>query len=325
MSMLTKFLLNVPSAIIERVNHLDLNISSDDAKVEINSLLQNTVLFGGKRLRPLLTYLFGDLFAVNLESVAPYARAIELVHAASLAHDDVVDNATTRRGRSSINIVSSNKMAVLAGDYLLADVIVDLTKAKNLKLVEEMSLVIQDLALGEWIQHDSAKKRNYTREIIREISLKKTASVMSWCAVSPAILSGQSDNVVSYCREFGRHLGIAFQLVDDALDFSGTSNKDKFIDLTNGIVNAVTFEWLELNPDINYEFKKGGDIAALWNEKNLDLAIAKVKAEAHEHLRAASDILDVIAKEIDRTHANQFQKARKPIEYILQHLEKREF
>src|SRR5690606_31879505 len=123
------------------------------------------VLLGGKRLRPLLTYLCGNFFGVKADALDVYAKAIEMVHAASLSHDDVVDGANTRRGKPSINAESSNKQAVLAGDYLLADVIVELTKQGDLTLVQEMSYVIQALAEGEWIQLDAAASRQYTREL----------------------------------------------------------------------------------------------------------------------------------------------------------------
>ena len=110
---------SVPKEIIGQIKNIDLRITSENCNEEINKLLQKTVLFGGKRLRPLLTHLFGNLFGLPVLSVAPYAKAIEMVHAASLSHDDVIDNASQRRGVKSINIEGSNKMAILAGDYLV--------------------------------------------------------------------------------------------------------------------------------------------------------------------------------------------------------------
>jgi octaprenyl-diphosphate synthase len=183
------FFESLPPVILNRATSLDLNITSSNAHDAIDEILSKTVLSGGKRLRPLLTYLSGNLFKADFDLLDPFARATELVHAASLAHDDVIDNATLRRGRPSINILSSNKKSVLAGDYLLSKVIVDLTYANNLELLKRMSLVIKDLSEGEWLQLDLINSRLYTKEKIIEIAMKKTSSVMSYCTSSPAILA----------------------------------------------------------------------------------------------------------------------------------------
>ncbi|MFT6545685.1 MAG: octaprenyl-diphosphate synthase, partial [Bacteriovoracaceae bacterium] len=224
--MLETFLQEIPAQALGKAQDINLDIPYEKCNEEINHLLGKTVLLGGKRLRPLLTYLMGRFFGVDDEKLDACAQSIEMVHAASLAHDDVVDNASTRRGRDSINAASSNKHAVLAGDYLLASVIMNLCKQDMPILVSEMSRVIMDLAEGEWIQLEAIDKKNYSVELIRNIALKKTASVMSWCAVSPAILSHQSEEVISLARDFGVHLGLGFQLMDDTLDFGGASQKD---------------------------------------------------------------------------------------------------
>ncbi len=123
--------MGIPQAILKSVAELNLKLSYEDQEGDIASLLERSVLLGGKRFRPLLTFLMSDYFLVPHENLAPYARGIELVHAASLSHDDVIDNATERRGNPSINLQGSNKMAVLAGDFLLADVIVELCRCGN--------------------------------------------------------------------------------------------------------------------------------------------------------------------------------------------------
>ena len=163
--MITDFLDSIPSHVLDRSKNLDLQVRSVNAHLAIDEVLSRTVLRGGKRLRPLLTFLMGNLFKIDLESLTPFARATELVHAASLSHDDVIDNATMRRGCPSINILASNKKAVLAGDYLLSSVIVDLCSTGELVLVNEMSLVIKDLSEGEWLQLDLVSNREYTKEL----------------------------------------------------------------------------------------------------------------------------------------------------------------
>ncbi len=290
--MINDFLEALPKEALEGSKNMDLQIRSVNAHGAIDAVLSQTVLRGGKRLRPLLTFLMAHLFRVDFKTVTPYARATELVHAASLSHDDVIDNATMRRGSPSINILASNKKAVLAGDYLLSSVIVDLTNAGNLELVREMSLVIKDLSEGEWLQLDLIDERNYTREVIREVAEKKTSSVMSYCSVAPAVLSGASKETVELCREFGRRLGLAFQLIDDTLDYSGESLKDQELDLKNGIVNAVVYELLENNPELFARFKAGENLKDVVEGVTFSPYVEKISHEAHAHLAEAKNILD---------------------------------
>lgn len=326
--MIPKFLTSIPAELLGRVQGLEMKTSSENCNRSINQLLQRTVLLGGKRLRPLLTYLCGNFFGVAPERLDVYAKAIEMVHAASLSHDDVVDGASTRRGKPSINAESSNKHAVLAGDYLLADVIVELTKQGNLELVKEMSLVIQALAEGEWLQLDAAQSRQYSRELIAEVANKKTASVMSWCAVAPAIVAQMPLAVINYARDFGYHLGLAFQQMDDTLDFSGNSKKDHLLDLENGVINAVLYEWLELNPELKTRFLAGESAVTLWHEKNLDKAVSIVEQRAHDHLDKCLNLIDIMAKEIpqhSQLNGAQIEKAKEPLIEIVHYLGRRTF
>ncbi len=326
--MIPKFFTTIPPELLGRVRDLDMVTSSESCNRSINQLLQRTVLLGGKRLRPLLTYLCGNFFGVTAERLDTYAKAIEMVHAASLSHDDVVDGAKTRRGKPSINAESTNKHAVLAGDYLLADVIVELTKMGNLDLVKEMSLVIQALAEGEWIQLDSAESRNYSRELIEIIAVKKTASVMSWCAVAPATVASMPEAIIGYARDFGYHLGLAFQQMDDTLDFSGNSKKDHLLDLENGVINSVLFEWMEFNPDLKERFLKGESASSLWTEKNLDQAVNLVESRARDHLDKCLGLIDIMSKEIplhSQLSLVQINKAKEPLIEIVHYLGRRTY
>lgn len=293
------FFESLPPEILNRATSLDLNISSSKAHEAIDEILSKTVLSGGKRLRPLLTFLSGNLFKTNFDLLSPYARATELVHAASLAHDDVIDNATLRRGRPSINILSSNKLSVLAGDYLLSKVIVDLTYANNLELLKRMSLVIKDLSEGEWLQLDLIHSRLYTKEKIIEIAMKKTSSVMSYCTSAPAVLSGMSEKIINEAHLFGVNLGIAFQLIDDTLDFSSTSKKDAKLDIDNNLVSAVTFDYLDKNPELFLRYKNGEDLSNLIDATKLGPSIESVVSLAHEYLDHANKNLDRIAIELN--------------------------
>ncbi len=292
--MTNDFFQSLPPHVVSAVKDINLKIDSKNCLEAINNLLGSTVLQGGKRLRPLLTHLVAELFSLNHKIVEPYSRAVELVHAASLSHDDVIDNATVRRGFPSINIASSNKKAVLAGDTLLSMVIVDLCRAQNLRLVEEMSFVIRDLSEGEWIQSDLIISRDYTEKNIREIALKKTSSVMSYCCLAPAVLSGAKEEIIQKAKSFGESLGLAFQMIDDTLDYSGESLKDQMLDIQNGIVNTVVFDHLQKNPVLFEKFKNGEDLSKLINIEALTPSIKSIHDRAHGELEKAALLLNEI-------------------------------
>jgi len=323
--MLQDFLSTIPLKTLKHVKDMDLNISSNNCSKAVNELLQNSVLVGGKRLRPLLTYLVGHLYSVDFKTLDPYAKSIELVHAASLSHDDVIDNATTRRGVASINIQASNKKAVLAGDYLLSDVIVNLTNAGNLELVGEMAKVIQDLAIGEWIQADAIETRDYTSELIEEIAIKKTASVMSWCCYAPAILAGLSRSTIEKSKQMGIDLGIAFQLMDDTLDFSSESQKDANLDLDNELVNSVIFQWLSMHPVEFEKYRNGESLSKLYNGEKIEKAVEVVREAANKHIESARNLLEEIQKDLctNEKEMKAFNKNKKPILYIFDYLTQR--
>lgn len=328
--MIPTFLKHVPPHIIEQVQDVSLNAPSRSCNDAINDLLLNTVLLGGKRLRPLLTFLMGDLLSSSPEHIAVCATSIEMVHAASLSHDDVIDEATTRRGEPAINAVSGNKKAVLAGDYLLAGVIARLSELGNLRLVQEMSYVIQDLAQGEWLQLDLSRERNYTREAISQVAQYKTSSVMSWCCVAAAVTSQlvvdqEREKLIQLTKSFGDHLGHAFQLWDDTLDFSELSEKDKNLDLDNDIVNAVVFEWLVLNPDKKREFESGESLKSLVMDRSsqsLEESLTKIRREASHHLNQCRDILKGIISLLP-SDGGEIERKAIPIYDILDYLEQR--
>jgi len=108
--------MTIPPRIFQSIQSLDFDLENWEKNPRIGGVLSKTVLSGGKRLRPLLTFLMGDLFDVPHEHLARFAKVVEMVHASTLAHDDVIDNADVRRGNPSINMIASNKKAVLAGD-----------------------------------------------------------------------------------------------------------------------------------------------------------------------------------------------------------------
>lgn len=258
---------------------------------EMKQALNRTVLKGGKRLRPILIYLMGELFNIPQKELEIFARAIELVHSASLSHDDVIDSATERRSNPSINAVLGNKKSILAGDYLLGEVLVDICATKNLVLVQELSRVIQDLALGEWLQMDLGNKNPLANKDIEEVALKKTASVMSWCCIVPAFLAKVPKEIIENSRNLGKHFGLAFQLIDDLVDFMPkASGKDYLADLQSGTINNVLFELLNNNM-INL---KNIPKTPWWTQKQLEKAMSNTYEKAQNKIDLAKQELEQI-------------------------------
>lgn len=246
--------------------------------------LNETVLAGGKRLRPLLTLVMGDLFGVPHKDLMTFARVVEMVHAATLAHDDVIDNASVRRGEPSLNSITSNKKAVLAGDYLLAHSLAAVAEKGNSELVSLLAEIIADLAEGEWIQIENSQSSSLTREDIHKVCLKKTGSVLRWCSTVAPILKSQSDDIVKQARTFGEDLGIAFQMTDDLLDFSRNDGAE-FADIENNVVNTVIFEY--------YALLNGSDTLNMSEKPKLSLSDPK--------LREAIDIVrDLATQKLDQ-------------------------
>lgn len=279
--------------LLKKAAQLDLGLGNHFPK-QMSQALEASVLKGGKRLRPLLVYLMCDLFEIsNDPRVETYAKAIELVHSASLSHDDVIDNATMRRNSPSINLLLGNKKSILTGDYLLGEVIVQVTNAKNLRLVQELAKVIQDLAYGEWLQMDLLNKWPLTPKDIEEVARHKTASVMSWCCIVGPILSQRSEEICQLTRNFGLEFGLAFQLIDDILDMGDAeTGKDVLKDLQSGTINRVLLELISI---LGSETQKPTIPATpWWTTQELQNAINIVYQEANTKITQAKNYLELL-------------------------------
>ena len=174
----------LPAAVREQLKSLDLRLDTRTPVPEIQILLNRTALAGGKKLRPALCFLMGGLLGLPLADLAPYARAAELTHSASLAHDDVIDTAMKRRNRPTLNAVASNTRAVLAGDLLLARVMVELSARGHVEIIQDLSRAVEDLVSGEWLQLEAKNVVDIERRQLEETARLKTASLIGWvCSV----------------------------------------------------------------------------------------------------------------------------------------------
>jgi geranylgeranyl pyrophosphate synthase len=299
--MVQAMLQDMPDEVLNTLAKLVFELDHSRASTAASELLNRSVLSGGKRLRPLLTLLFGQMVGASKTALEICAVSIEQVHGASLAHDDVIDGAQLRRSKPSINVLGTNKKAVLAGDILLAQVIINLSTLNHPALLQEMAVIIKDLALGEWIQWDVIHERKINAARIEDIAVKKTSSIMSWCACAPLHLIDADEKTLVAGREFGYHLGLAFQLIDDTLDDLSSSQKDQNLDIENEQVNAVVFEWFQSHQDALLKWEQGISLGEILQGADLSQARNIVQSRAWEHLEKSEHLLENIASQIPKS------------------------
>jgi len=193
------------------------SIASVEAVTYIGQYLQSG---GGKRLRPILVLLCGKLFSETNPSLIRMAAVVEMIHTATLVHDDVIDMAKTRRGRPSINVVWGNHTSVLAGDWLYMQAFQAALRERNFAVLDLLINLTQMMVEGELLQLDRIGKIAVTEADYMELIDRKTASLFSACARLGAIAGGADESAESRLGEYAWNLGIAFQLIDDVLDFT---------------------------------------------------------------------------------------------------------
>lgn len=180
----------------------------------------------GKQVRPMFVFLSAEVCGGVRESTYSAASLVELLHTASLVHDDVVDDAFERRGFFSINALWQNKIAVLVGDYLLSQGLLLALKNKEFRLLEIVSEAVKAMSEGELLQIEKARRLDITEEVYYEIIRQKTASLIASACSAGAASATDDDELIERMRLFGEKIGIAFQIRDDLFDF-GTDDVGK--------------------------------------------------------------------------------------------------
>lgn len=181
----------------------------------------------GKQLRPMLVFLTAKMLGEINESTHRGAALVELMHTATLVHDDVVDDADKRRGFFSINALWKNKIAVLVGDYLLSKVLLISVENEEYKLLKIVSTAVREMSEGELLQIEKARRLDINEDIYFEIIRQKTASLIASCCGIGAQSVNPGEEIVARMREFGELLGIAFQIKDDLFDYQLNNNSGK--------------------------------------------------------------------------------------------------
>lgn len=188
--------------------------------VLLDKIMHYIIKRKGKQMRPMFVFLTAKLFNKFNEKTYRAASMIELLHTATLVHDDVIDEANFRRGVFSINALWKNKVAVLVGDFLLSKGLLLAVKNKEYELLEIMSATVQDMSEGELLQIEKARKLDITESVYYEIIRKKTASLIAACCSSGANSVEESNIIIEKMRVFGEKAGIAFQIKDDLFDYT---------------------------------------------------------------------------------------------------------
>lgn len=203
--------------------------------------LYDDLFTGGKGFRSKLVGLVSDPLGINLKTQTLLAQTIEFIHNASLLHDDLIDRSHLRRGKKTAWLKYTPEYAVLAGDYLLARVMVNLSSHGNIKLVQYTSEVISDLLEGEWLQDSVVGDFFVTLDQLDRIHHLKTASLFKWCLRAPFIAKENDDQDLHFTlSEMGTLLGQLFQRSDDLLDYDVRNDEGKAVlgDLKSGYLNS---------------------------------------------------------------------------------------
>ena len=174
---------------------------------------------GGKRMRPILTLLIAKNFGGVTMATQHSAIGLELLHTASLVHDDVVDESEERRGQASVNATYNNKVAVLTGDFILSTALLNVSYTNNQRIIENLAQLGRTLASGELLQLWNISNQEISEEIYYDVIKQKTAVLFESCAAIGALSVGASDEEVAQAARFGRNLGIMFQIRDDIFDY----------------------------------------------------------------------------------------------------------
>ena len=297
---------------------IEMNLFEDKFKKSLSSniilldkIMHYIIKRKGKQMRPMFVFLTAKLFNKFNEKTYRAASMIELLHTATLVHDDVIDEANLRRGVFSINALWKNKVAVLVGDFLLSRGLLLAVKNKEYELLEIMSATVQDMSEGELLQIEKARKLDITESVYYEIIRKKTASLIAACCSSGANSVEESNIMIEKMRVFGETAGIAFQIKDDLFDYSKNTliGKSTGIDIReqkmtlpliytlNSVDKKLKNYIINIIKNHNKNEKKVGEVIELVKQNGgLDYAKKKMLKFYNEALEILDDFEDNEAK-----------------------------
>lgn len=247
------------------------------------SLLDNIMHYiikrKGKQMRPMFVFLSSKMFAPTTNSTYIAASMIELLHTATLVHDDVVDDSSKRRGFWSINAIWKNKIAVLVGDYLLSKGLLLAVDNKEFELLQIMSNSVREMSEGELLQIEKARRLDITEDIYFDIIRQKTATLIAACCAAGANSAKASATDVEKMRLFGEYTGIAFQIKDDLFDYGSDGE-------TIGKPTGIDIKEKKMTLPLIYALNK-----ASWLEKRKIIYIIK---NQNQNTKKVKEVIDFV-------------------------------
>lgn len=247
------------------------------------SLLDNIMHYiikrKGKQMRPMFVFLSSKMFAPTTNSTYIAASMIELLHTATLVHDDVVDDSSKRRGFWSINAIWKNKIAVLVGDYLLSKGLLLAVDNKEFELLQIMSNSVREMSEGELLQIEKARRLDITEEIYFDIIRQKTATLIAACCAAGASSAKATKENIEKMRLFGEYTGIAFQIKDDLFDYGSDGE-------TIGKPTGIDIKEKKMTLPLIYALNK-----ASWLEKRKIIYIIK---NQNQNTKKVKEVIDFV-------------------------------
>jgi octaprenyl-diphosphate synthase len=264
---------------------------------QLGAVLDYLLSGGGKRLRPALVLMVTRFGSPDYEKSIALAAAVEMLHTATLVHDDVVDNSLVRRGNPTLNATWSQGATVLMGDYLFARAANLAAESENVRIISIFSDTLTVICSGELEQIFGRVGRAPTLDEYHRRIYAKTASLFAAGAETGAILGGLPESQVQALRDYGHYLGMAFQIIDDVLDFTGDQaslGKPVANDLRHGIITLPVILFLENRPDhptigriLAYDTLEDSEIVAVVDEIRASGAVDAAVDEARQFTAAA--------------------------------------
>ena len=286
-----------------------LHAQADDRHPDMRAALEQILAAGGKRIRPTLALLVGNMLGAPDDKIVTLGASVELLHTATLVHDDLIDGSLLRRGMPTLNARWSPAATVLTGDFLFARAAKLAAETDHLPLMKLFAETLAVIVNGELTQmfsaHGVISRENYAQRIYA-----KTASLFEMTSRSAAMISPVSESTVEAMRQFGYEIGIAFQIVDDILDFTGeqsTVGKPVGSDLLNGLVTLPAIYYAEAHP--NDEDVKSLPEGGWANEERMTRLIENIRRtdaihksmnEANQHVDRALQILQRFERGTER-------------------------
>lgn len=261
--------------LLDQVDQKLTNLTQTDAPY-LGPLLDYVLAKGGKRIRPAVTLLAAGFHGGNPENPVIMASAVELLHLATLIHDDTVDNSDLRRGKATVTNLWGPHVAVLFGDYVFATAATFVCDTGNVRVIRRFSETIMDLASGELVEYFNAFDAQQARDVYHDRIYRKTASLFCTAAETGAVLGGAPEDDVQTLRDYAYKIGMAYQMVDDLLDIRGDADalgKPVGNDLLQGVMTLPTIMLMERYPDDNpiQELFKGREPAGVYRPGGRDV------------------------------------------------------